>query len=405
MKTGRIPIAVVLSALACAPRPAQEPETLGATDRHPCEMPHRAPAPTASMTEFAEFSWNLFIAANWPADTGARGVPNCNLPIGAPVRTVWETYKTVHQIFLAGARDPGPWDTGPSAELPTLRFVSKAPGELPFGDSIRQAVGGWLIDRYGQPTYYHIAANRVAYDYIRANRYYDATVLDRARDIAFPNGALEVKGAWRIVRPEEESRYHTMRARVMTFDDQGNPTGRYVEATLGLVGMHLVFKAPGFPQWVWATFEHVDNAPDASNPTGTWAYYDPSCTGPYCEPNVSPISAKIPFGVPNRLTRLSPIRPEVAAVNTKRQATLANTPFRYYQLVTAQWPTRPNDPGAPQGEPTPGTSANLTMESYIQPISSCMDCHSSARVPNSAVKTNYSFLFLYAQYPQEVSEP
>jgi hypothetical protein len=42
--------------------------------------------------------------------------------------------------------------------------------------------------------------------------------------------------------------------------------------------------------------------------------------------------------------------------------------------------------------PTPGTVANLTMESYIQPTSSCMDCHSTARVPNGSIKTNYSFI-------------
>lgn len=39
------------------------------------------------------------------------------------------------------------------------------------------------------------------------------------------------------------------------------------------------------------------------------------------------------------------------------------------------------------------------MESYIQPISSCMDCHSTARVPNGNIKTNYSFIFLFAQQP------
>jgi hypothetical protein len=30
-----------------------------------------------------------------------------------------------------------------------------------------------------------------------------------------------------------------------------------------------------------------------------------------------------------------------------------------------------------------------------------MDCHSTARVPNNSVKTNYSFLFLFAQSPRQ----
>jgi hypothetical protein len=53
----------------------------------------------------------------------------------------------------------------------------------------------------------------------------------------------------------------------------------------------------------------------------------------------------------------------------------------------------------PDGTPTPGTVANVVLESYIQPTSSCMDCHSTARVPNNNIKTNYSFIFLFAQRP------
>ena len=78
---------------------------------------------------------------------------------------------------------------------------------------------------------------------------------------------------------------------------------------------------------------------------------------------------------------------------------LAGTPFAFYRLISPQWPSDPNDPGNPQGSPTPGTVANLTMESYIQPTSSCMDCHSTARVPNGSIKSNYSFIFLFAQTP------
>jgi hypothetical protein len=172
--------------------------------------------------------------------------------------------------------------------------------------------------------------------------------------------------------------------------------------TLGLTGLHVVYKAPGFPQWTWSTFEHVDNAPDAASLAGNnWSYYDPRCTGPNCTPNTSPTRANIPFGVPNRIVRISPIRPEVAAANARWQARVAGTPFRYYQLVAPQWPSDPDNPGIPGGSPTPGTVANTVMESYIQPTSSCMDCHSTARVPNNNVKTNYSFIFLFAQSPSQ----
>lgn len=363
-----------------------------------CALPTAAPAPQAGFTEFSDYAWSLFVAVNWPARAGHRGYPDCGRRLGAPGPTVWESYRTVDQIFLAGAADPGPWNSGGMDSV--LRFRAKAPRELPVEEAIQQAVGGWVIDRRGNPTYYQVAINQTAYDYVRANQFYNADVLNGASAIQFPDGALEVKGAWRIVQPAEAGRYHTMRARVMTFDGAGQPTGQYRDATLGLTGLHVVYKAPGFPQWTWATFEHVDNAPTGTGDAGNrWSYYTPHCTGPYCTPNTSPTQTGIPFGVPNQIVRISPIRQEIAAANARWQGRVAGTPFRYYQLIAPQWPSDPDNPGIPGGSPTPGTVANAVMESYIQPVSSCMDCHSTARVPNGSVKTNYSFIFLFAKSP------
>lgn len=364
-----------------------------------CALPTAAPAPQAGMAAFSDYAWSLFVAVNWPARAGQRGYPDCSRPLGAPGPTVWESYKTVDQIFLPGAADPGPWNSGGIDTQ--LHFRAKAPPELPVEQAIKQAVGGWVIDRQGNPTYYQVAINEVGYGYVRSNGFYNADVLNRAGHIQFPDGALEVKGAWRIIQPAEAARYHTMRASVATFDRAGEPTGQYRQVTLGLTGLHVVYKAPGFPQWTWATFEHVDNAPNSATTTANWSYFDPRCTGPHCTPNTSPTRTGIPFGVPNQIVRISPIRQEVAAANARWQSRVARTPFRYYQLIAPQWPSDPNNPGIPGGSPTPGTVANVVLESYIQPTSSCMDCHSTARVPNNNVKTNYSFIFLFAQSPSQ----
>ncbi len=362
-----------------------------------CTLPASPPAPTADQAAFSDYAWQLFVALNWPAKTGARGVPDCTAAFGKAGPVVWETYKTTTQLFLAGAADPGPWNSTAAAATRTLKFHSKAPDEIKLPPSIRQAVGGWLIDRKSNPTYYDIAVNQTSYDYVRAKHYYDAKVLNSAQQVDFPAGSLEIKAAWRILDGDDVTRFHTVQASVMVFDAQGNPTDRYVSKTVGLVGLHIVYKPAGVPQWIWATFEQVDNAPDASAATGTWSYFNEKCTGPYCTPNTSPVSAGQPFGTPNQITRLSPIRPATAAANTKWQAALGQTPWRYYRLISPQWPADPNDPGNPQGTPTPGTVANVVLESYVQPTSSCMDCHSTARVPNGNIKTNYSFIFLFAQ--------
>lgn len=372
-----------------------------------CRLPATPPAPTDNQAAFSDYAWRLFVALNWPAQSGQRGVPNCDAAFGTPGPVVWETFKTTVQLFLPNGADPGPWNAatatasaGTSPAARALTFHSKAPDALKLPPSIRQAVGGWLIDVASNPTYYDIAVNQTSYDYVRANRYYDATVVNSAQQVTFPTGALEIKAAWRILDdPAVAARFHTTQASVMTFDAHGKPTGTYVSKTVGLVGLHIVYQATGFPQWIWATFEQVDNAPDAGAAAtgGSWSYFNAACSGDWCTPNTSPVASGQPFGTPNQITRLSPIRPATAASNATWQAKLSGTPFAYYQLISPQWPSDPNDPGNPQGTPTPGTVANTVLESYIQPTSSCMDCHSTARTPNGATKTNYSFIFLFAQ--------
>ena len=372
-----------------------------------CNLPADIPAPSASQAEFSEYSWKLFVALNWPAQSGQRGTPDCDAAFGSSGRSVWETYKTSEQIFLPNAQDPGPWNEGSQDTVRLLRFRSKAPSVLPLENSIQQAVGGWLIDQKGHPTYYQIAVDEASYQYVRSNGYYNANTLNSAALIDFPDGSLEIKASWRIMDGDDESRYHTTQARVMQYDAQGAATGKYQSATIGLVGLHVVYKAPGFPQWIWATFEQVDNAPlqaNAATATAHYAYFNPQCTGQYCAQNTAPVTNMVPFDTPNPITRITPIRAGTASTNATWQARLAGTVYANYELISPQWPSDPLNPGNPQGTPTPGTVANVTMESYVQPTSSCMDCHSTARTPNSRTKTNYSFIFLFARTPQPGSD-
>ena len=360
-----------------------------------CNFPETPPAPTATMSAFATYAWQQFVALNWPVQSGQRGVANCDEALGAPGQTVWESFKTTDELFLTNAQDPGPWNGG--AGQPALRYAAKANASLPVEESIAQAVGGWLIDQNGSPTYYFIAVNETSYNYVRSNQYYNANIISQATNVTFPDGALETKAAWKVIQDNDDAtRFLTMQAQVEVFDSESNPTGTTRTATVGLVGLHIIYKPVGFPQWVWATFEQVDNLSSAQ---GHASYFNPNCSGDYCDANVSPKTSGQPFTTPNQITRITPLASDVVTVNSQWQNTVAGTPFQYYQLISPQWPADPLDPGNPQGSPTPGVVANVTMESYIQPTSSCMDCHSTARVPGDAVKSNYSFIFLFAQSP------
>lgn len=360
-----------------------------------CLLPMPAPLPTASTGEFSDYAWRQFVALSWPAKEGQRGEPDCNKPLAAPGPTVWQSFKTTDEVFLADAEDPGPWNSDMSAV--TLQYTAKANASLPVEQGIAQAVGGWLIDQAGNPTYYAISINETSYDYVRENSYFDQAVVSSATNITFPTGSLEIKAAWKILSGSDSAgRFLTMQAQVALFDSAGKPTGATREATVGLVGLHIVYKAENYPQWLWATFEQVDNV---FGPHGSGSYRNPSCTGEYCDDNVSPKTSGQPFDVPNQVMRVTPLDKSVESTNSHWQSVVADTPLEYYRLISPQWPVDPNDPGNPQGSPTPGVVANVTMETYIQPTSSCMDCHSTARVPGNAVKSNYSFIFLFAQAP------
>src|ERR1700683_5267930 len=41
----------------------------------------------------AQYAWYAFIAVNWPAQAGNRGVPDTSKPFGQGAPTVWETMR------------------------------------------------------------------------------------------------------------------------------------------------------------------------------------------------------------------------------------------------------------------------------------------------------------------------
>lgn len=391
-----------------------------------CQPPATAPEADASQQDFDRYSWNVFVALNWPAQTGQRGQPDCSQPLGSSGPSVWQSYKTLDEIFLPNGQNPGPWNSPLETRSLSQINIAALKNTSVVG-AIDQAVGGWLIDQRGNPTYYDIAANQTSYDYIVENNFYNADIVSKAKDINFPNQATEIKTAWRILTAQDDaSRYLTMQAQVAQFDTQGQPTGNTTEATLGLVGMHIIVKAPGYPQWIWSTFEQVDNVPPkVKNSDGTWSnqpqvginysYFD--ANAPANSLNQSPCTwqqqgknlictpkAGTSFQTPNPLDRTTPIITATAEVNAQYQQDLQNTLLKYYQLITTQRPKYPDNPSNPLGQPTPAISANVTMESYIQPNSSCMQCHSMAQAVNSVYRSDYSYLFKFAKSPSTLKD-
>lgn len=448
-------ILIALAALALVTSPAQSqplPPFSGCGGINPTK-PTITPTFQTSNGEFTNLGfecqmWQNFIYVNWPALPGQRGVPNAKAKFSAPGPTVWETYKTIEQVFLPGAANPGSWDTikppstlaaslsarVSSGGLRVLKMESKVSRPVLANiarnatnidptvlNSITQAAGGTLYDLNGNPVYYEVAMNRDEYEYIVQNGLYNAdtqATYAQATDIVLPSektkygqyGALEVKAAWKILTPAEirSNRFHTVQALVPGTAALAAPV------TVGLVGFHMYL--PNIGQGVWATFAQVDNAPlrsDMFKSKGPFNFYKPPCWPPTC-------AIVVPYNVenanPGQVVQIQPDDPSAAQLNPYMQALIRQydpkSPWQYYKIVNIQWSQTTTDIGKipppsikplPYGKPPNDTVLNAVLETFIQqPGNSCLACHRTATIASSAPNppmTAYSFVFGAAQTP------
>ena len=359
---------------------------------------------------FDDFSWRTFLALNWPSKPAARGEADASKSVGdlaAP--RVWETWKADYEAFQPGGARPTEWVSfdavTPCVDIPfkdggkarLLAAFAKFANfdEAQFGITLANP----LVAQNQTYTRYEVRLNRDEYDFIRDKQLYSRTVLQNlTADLDFTPNSIEVKAAWRELTaaelPTAKARYYVIKARVQ------NPLNNNVceDRDMALVGFHIVQKTPLRPQWVWSSFEHVDNVPDPSAPSPAAAYsYNSNKPPQTLEPSQPPpaltqSNPPIPDPTPMQVVRLQPLLtpsnsnlPGVTgtvATNARYQSALAGTVWANYQLVVTQWPTDTSVPsGAPFPDPTSSTTSvgNTTMETYNQQQTSCMDCHDLAR--------------------------
>jgi hypothetical protein len=205
--------------------------------------------------------------------------------------------------------------------------------------------------------------------------------LPSGADTQDASGAFEVKLAWKIFEAgDDPARYLSMPA-VVAAAVNGKQVDKNVR--VGLVGMHIAHKSKSSPQWIWSTFEQVDNLDvnPVAHPKLRPSFFDPSC--PACVPNQEPpkINGVWQTSQKTQAVRAIPIPNDKRDINVEAEAALAKigSPLQYYQLIDTQWPTDPAAkptpwtaglPGAinnkPGGNPTPVYLTNMTMETYFQ---------------------------------------
>ena len=205
---------------------------------------------------------------------------------------------------------------------------------------------------------------------------------------AYPLGAIEVKAAWQIIPPGKEYLFQEGQAPKKTGNKLHkkwiykiskvkikNQDGNIEEQTVALIGLHIVKKTPAYPQWIWATFEHVYNVPDKDNVNSAIQYslFDQN-KGMEAKPNwKSPPADDQPVQVvretPIDSKYAMPINRAMHALITKHNP---DSVWQYYNLVTTQWSKSLPLPHtkylihSPPVDPEPPVASNTTMETYLQ---------------------------------------
>ncbi|EPX62237.1 Cytochrome c family protein [Cystobacter fuscus DSM 2262] len=413
------------------------------------------------------FAWAEFISLNWPS-AAMGGTADAFFGTPGDLGSVqWQTFMSKQQLFPPEGGTPPPWGTPPSISedclaeanvssqqarsMLALNVVSKFETQFTSGSGNQAfplALPSWLGAAHGTNVWYDVRVSQPEYAYIVDEGLYNAAnqqaLVDggTGRPLVNPMGSrqantigsLELKAAWMEVPNPADGRWNAYKLSPAVVVE---PTTQKCRATtVALVGFHIVHKTVSQPTWIWATFEHVNNAPDHGADPGTtsWNFYDPQCRPRTieldkscsvdgstsvtvdCTPNVSPpywLGEGCPAPVPIQVTRLTPIDPAARTANQTVQAAIAqNYPdsvWKNYILVNTLWSTAPGpNPTTPVKTPLPFTGAtpplnvpiaNTTMETYIQTgspeeASNCINCHKNASIAgDSEWASDYSFLF------------
>ncbi len=388
--------------------------------------------------KFNEYSWQAFIAIMWPRDN--QGNPATKFTDnGDPT---WLGWKEAFQVYRADGKKPAPWGSPRSASGLGLsstilndsdaRVVlsSHTPthaSNFDIADEVDQAFAGKLFDQNGNVVVYEVLMNKEEFDYVVDSTLYNINgqlkFSKNNSEANFPKGdyeknelgAVEIKFAWKILEDSDiKDRYYREEGYII------GPDSTLVKKDLGMIGFHISQKTPTGKQWVWSTFEHIDNLDqNVIEKNGETVVIPPSLTDPNCE--ICPVNIDVTnaasykhetdshgnywlVSVSNgkgkdstktkyyaesdvmktQAKRMVDIPIRVQRINEKMQQYLKQqkSVWQYYQLIDTQYPLDQNVPPGPNkksnykipesvvnkpgGHPNLDLLTNITMETFFQ---------------------------------------
>jgi hypothetical protein len=386
---------------------------------------------------FDFYSWLTFIAMNSPAD--GKTIGQGPRP-GGDALAKWEdlkNYRPLADVMLSKGDKPE-WGT---RIVPEQCQKIDGPGKVVFKigeEAFNQPFkSGPLIDQDGNFALFDILMNQPMFDFIVDKGLYSKQGQEKFGDtVRFPSGnnpggtvaghmgAIMLKVSYRILDPVKNknllTQFHTADALIYFPGPPATKTGpACVEKKLALVGFHVGHKTRFAPQWVWSSFEHVSNVPDAVDVSSgkllpRYNFFKADCKKDCAAVNDTPpqpwdpdTTLKFHGDYKSQVIRTkilpTPVLNEVTDLNKAFRGILKGTVWENYILLTTQWPSDNASKTDPLGAPAPTYLANTTLETYSQgrvPLasSSCMACHGNATTHHvPATASDFTFILEKAQ--------
>ena len=388
-------------------------------------------------TTFDYFSWQSFVALNWPANSDGTPMDSLNASNNAP--RVWEFFTDPKDVFnpshtkklqlLAHAK---------GKDVMTMMFKNDLPPDTVHG-YLQAMPQRPLIDRNLNYVMYEVRVNDDWVKYVKENAlntiagqqefvdsnkqvmFTEGFYADTAANSGGTIGAMEIKASWRILdtsKGDDPHRFYTKQV-VIYVDSSKSSTGKplIINAAVGLVGLHINhYTQTKGSEGIWTTFEHIDNAPSvpvSHGDTTRYSFYNQECKD--CPVNTPPAlidsqknfmwSAQPPYAAPyaydgkygTQVIRTDSIFFATEKVNEIWREKLKGTVWANYKLIGTQWLNAENSrPGNIVG--IPGMLSNTTLETYVQskPEGSCMNCHGFATGAVPKLHADLSFLLGHA---------
>jgi hypothetical protein len=390
-----------------------------------------------TICQFHQFSWQTFLAL-------------MNQPQGAAERA-FEDEKNFPLLLAKGENSCGENAVQSRLFVRTVKDDNGPHDDFILPERIDQAA------KTNEATIYDQNGNVVFYE-VRFSR----TACDPQIDKMFPDGTTELKVSYRVITEAEKSSYVWINPEVTEMVD-GKP--KTEKKLLGMIGFHLMRSTPEHPEFIWASFEHKQTAPECQSAAAAnapaWTFTSQPCAAQLpnsvdpklCNFNLADTHTALSGGKPTQICKVyhAGSKPgdflfdqNVAAIDslnaqlTGPDGMLAKlsgsslSVLQNYQLIGSLWLIDPKLPSQQPGKPTTDTSnqvgslqlANPTMETTfqqfkvaangdatpvgytgnkdLQPAANCFFCHRYE--PGFNVKTSHIFADIKGQ-PKPNSSP